>query len=114
MSPDNHLNREVLCTLQEVMEDQFPVLINTFLTDSEERVRHLQKALAARDSDTVRRQAHSFKGSCNNIGAERLASLCQGMEDAGRAGELDGLEQQLVEIQQEFSKLKITLKSFAG
>ncbi|WP_347330246.1 Hpt domain-containing protein [Marinimicrobium locisalis] len=114
MSSNNHLNREVLTTLQEVMDDQFPVLINTFLTDSEERIRHIQKALAARDSDTVRRQAHSFKGSCNNIGAECLASLCEKMEAAGRAGELEGVEQQLVEIQQEFSKLKGTLKSFAG
>ncbi len=114
MSSDTHLNREVLTTLQDVMDDQFPVLINTFLSDSEERIRLLQRALAAQDSDTVWRQAHSFKGSCNNLGAERLAELCQGMEDRGRADELDGLEQALVSVQEEFAKLKVTLNSFAG
>lgn len=114
MSSDAHLNREVLTTLQEVMDDQFPVLINTFLSDSEERIRLLQRALAARDNDTVWRQAHSFKGSCNNLGAERLAELCQSMEDRGRSAELDGLEQELVSIQEEFAKLKVTLNSFAG
>ncbi len=114
MSSDTHLNREVLTTLQEVMEDQFQVLIDTFLADSEERIRLLQRALAAQDSDTVWRQAHSFKGSCNNLGAERLAELCQGMEARGRAGDLDGLEQVLISVQEEFAKLKATLNSFVG
>lgn len=114
MSSDTHLNREVLTTLQDVMDDQFPVLISTFLTDSDDRIRLLQRALAAQDKDTVWRQAHSFKGSCNNLGAERLAELCHHMEVRGRAGELDGLEQVLVSVQEEFVKLKVTLNSFAG
>lgn len=114
MSSESHLNREVLTTLQDVLDDQFPVLISTFLSDSDERIRLLHRALASRDCDTVWRQAHSFKGSCNNIGAERLAQLCQGMESAGRSEQLDGQEQTLVAIQEEFAKLKISLKSFAG
>lgn len=110
--PGSHLDREILQTLQEVMEDQFPELINTFLKDSDERIRSLQKALATRDSEAVRRQAHSFKGSCNNLGAVRLANLCQLMENRGREGELDGLEHQLVDIQQEFCQLKSILNTF--
>lgn len=106
-----HLDREILQTLQEVMEGQFPELINTFVNDSEERIRNLQKALATRDQETVRRQAHSFKGSCNNLGAVRLAELCQVMEDGGREGKLDGLEHELVNIQQEFSQLKSILNT---
>lgn len=106
-----HLDREILQTLQEVMEGQFPELINTFINDSEERIRSLQKALATRDQEAVRRQAHSFKGSCNNLGAVRLAEFCQVMEDGGREGELDGLEHQLVNIQQEFSQLKSILNT---
>lgn len=106
-----HLDREILQTLQEVMEGQFPELINTFLNDSEERIRSLQKALATRDQEAVRRQAHSFKGSCNNLGAVRLAAFCQVMEEGGREGKLDGLENELVNIQQEFSQLKSILNT---
>jgi len=112
MSSQTHLDREVLQTLREVMEDQFPVLINTFIADSDERIRSLQKALATQDSEAVRRQSHSFKGSCHNIGAQCLGDLCQTMEDRGRAGELEGLERHLVDIQQEFSQLKGILNSF--
>ncbi|MGD8176768.1 Hpt domain-containing protein [Marinimicrobium sp. ARAG 43.8] len=114
MSSDNRLNRDILETLQDVMEDQFPVLIETFLSDSEDRIRQLQRAIASGEADMVRRQAHSFKGSCHNIGAERLGNLCAGMEQRGRDGELDGLEQLLVEIQNEFSRLKPMLKRFSG
>lgn len=114
MRGENHLDREILQTLQEVMEDEFPVLISTFVKDSEERIRHLQKALATQDGEAVRRAAHSFKGSCHNLGAARLAELCEDMESQGKAGALDGLERQLVEIQQEFNQLKSILRSCAG
>ena len=41
---DNHLDRDVLNTLQDIMEDEYPVLLDTFVTDSEERLRLLQDA----------------------------------------------------------------------
>lgn len=112
MNTGNHLDRETLHTLQEVMEDQFPSLIKTFIQDSEDRIHCLQKALATQDSEALRRQAHSFKGSCHNLGAVQLAALCQTMEDGGRSGEIDGLEHLLVDIQQEFAHLKSILAHF--
>lgn len=114
MSAENHLDREILQTLQEVLDDEFPLLISTFLTDSEERIHSLQKALASQDSEALRRAAHSFKGSCHNLGAVHLAELCQEIETRAQQNELEGLEQKLVEIQQEFAQLKNILRSFAG
>lgn len=34
----DHLDSNVLATLQDVMEAEYPVLLDTFLTDSEERL----------------------------------------------------------------------------
>ncbi|MDQ2078090.1 Hpt domain-containing protein [Marinimicrobium sp. ABcell2] len=114
MNSENHLDREVLQTLQEIMGDEFPVLITTFINDSDERIRSLQKALATQNSDALQRSAHSFKGSCHNLGAKYLATLCEHMEHRGREGELEGLECHLVDIQQEFSQIKSILRSFTG
>lgn len=114
MTAANHLDREILQTLQEVLDDEFPLLISTFLTDSEERIHGMQKALAAQDSEALRRATHSFKGSCHNLGAVHLADLCQEIETRAKQDELNGLEQQLVEIQQEFAQLKNILRSFVG
>jgi HPt (histidine-containing phosphotransfer) domain-containing protein len=111
MNSVSHLDREVLDTLQDVLEDDFPVLIDTFIKDSSERITCLQRALATADSDGVRRAAHSFKGSCSNLGVLRLAEMCQEVEDKGRLGELAGLECQLVDIQQEFSQVKVLLQA---
>ncbi|MCF3992270.1 two-component system sensor histidine kinase HtpB, partial [Pseudomonas aeruginosa] len=40
-----HLDDRVLASLQEVMEDEYPVLLDTFVLDSEERLRSLHAAL---------------------------------------------------------------------
>ena len=73
-----HMDPEVLSGLQEVMESEYPTLLDTFLHDSEERVQALRKARD--DAKTLGRIAHSFKGSSGNLGALRVATLCERLE----------------------------------
>ena len=73
-----HLDPDVLSGLQEVMESEYPTLLKTFLDDSQNRVEELRKARA--DAKALGRIAHSFKGSSGNLGAVRLAQLCQLLE----------------------------------
>jgi histidine phosphotransfer protein HptB len=84
-----HLDSSVLGTLQEVMEAEYPVLLDTFLVDSEERLRLLQAACRSGDAENLRQAAHSFKGSCSNMGAALLAELCREMEESARRDQLD-------------------------
>ncbi len=73
-----HMDPEVLSGLQEVMEGEYPKLLDTFLDDSQKRVEALRKARG--DAPALGRIAHSFKGSSGNLGAVRLAQLCQRLE----------------------------------
>ncbi|MBX9764643.1 MAG: Hpt domain-containing protein, partial [Pseudomonadaceae bacterium] len=41
---DIHLDSAVLAALQDVMEDEYPVLLDTFLVDSGERLLLLRQA----------------------------------------------------------------------
>ncbi|WP_323987018.1 Hpt domain-containing protein [Pseudomonas canadensis] len=75
---DLHLDPAVLSGLQEVMEGEYPKLLDTFLEDSQKRVEALRKARD--DAKALGRIAHSFKGSSGNLGALRLAHLCQRLE----------------------------------
>ncbi|MBV1883790.1 MAG: Hpt domain-containing protein [Pseudomonadales bacterium] len=84
-----HVDMETLQELKEVMEDEFGILIETYLEDSTMRVDALRAALVARDADELRKAAHSFKGSCGNIGAPTLADLCHQVESIGKAGGVD-------------------------
>ena len=62
------------------MEDEYPILLDTFVADSEERLRLLHQARAEGDAQGLRLAAHSFKGSCSNMGAVLLAGLCKELE----------------------------------
>jgi HPt (histidine-containing phosphotransfer) domain-containing protein len=52
-----------------------------FRTDAGERLRKLNSAAAVGDRETVRRQAHTLKGSSAQVGALPMAMLCREMED---------------------------------
>jgi len=73
-----HLDPDVLTGLQEVMESEYPKLLDTFLDDSQKRIDALRKSRG--DAKALGRIAHSFKGSSGNLGAVRLAQLCQRLE----------------------------------
>ncbi len=84
------------------MEDEFPVLLDTFLADSAERLRQIQQASDLADSQALRLAAHSFKGSCSNMGAPSLAGLCKQLEDMARREQLTDVPALLVQIEEEF------------
>ncbi len=110
MNDKPHLDEEALAELQEVMEEEFGVLIKTYLSDSQDRIQALRNAVQANDADAFTKTAHSFKGSCFNIGAPRLGALCLAAEAAGREGRLADAQQQLAVIQQEFDTIRDMLQ----
>lgn len=108
---DIHLDSNVLAALQDVMEDEYPVLLDTFLLDSEERLLGLRQAQQAADAQGLRLAAHSFKGSCSNMGALMLAGLCRQLEEAGRREQLDLAPELVEQIEREFAIVRILMKS---
>ncbi|PTQ69879.1 Hpt domain-containing protein [Pseudomonas sp. GV071] len=109
---DIHLDSAVLAGLQDIMEAEYPLLLDTFVADSEERLRLLHEALRNGDGHELRLAAHSFKGSCSNMGAPLLAQLCKQLEDDSRSDTvLDDAPEVLEQIEREFAIVRILLKS---
>ncbi len=108
---DAHLDSTVLASLQDLMEGEYPVLLDTFLADSEERVRLLAGALQMKDAQLLRLTAHSFKGSCSNMGASSLANLCKQLEDQGERHSFDSAADLVEQINREFAIVRILMKS---
>lgn len=107
----DHLDRQALEMLKEVMEDDFALLITTFLQDSENRIRTLNALIKSDNADAVRRAAHSFKGSCKNIGAIILASYCSDLEEKGAANNLENIQVDIDRIKAEYETVKNLLLS---
>lgn len=107
-----HLDHETLNTLKQVMEDDFSLLLDTFKQDSADRLKKLREVIQGTDADSIRRAAHSFKGSSSNIGAQQLSAFCAALEKKALAGNLQGLAEDVDQIEQEFLLVQSSLDSF--
>ncbi|WP_417545203.1 Hpt domain-containing protein [Marinobacter sp.] len=106
-----HLDKEALAELQDVMENEFSILIQTYLNDSKERIESLKAAMNVGDTDAFAKTAHSFKGSCINIGAPRLGELCREAETAGKNERLSDVPPVLHAIEEEFQQVTDALNT---
>lgn len=100
---EHHIDHKVLSDLQEVMEDGYLQLLETFLEDSEKRLDQLH---GAKDAYELGLAAHSFKGSSSNMGAVGLASLCSQLEERVRQQPLYGIEDLINRIDQEYVEVQ--------
>lgn len=112
MNVAQHLDYDTLNTLKEVMEGDFQFLVETFIQDSSDRLAKLRELAGGDDKDAIRRAAHSFKGSCSNLGALRLASLCSMVERNALDGKLDSLSEDIAVIAEEFAQVETLLLAF--
>ncbi|MBC8995781.1 MULTISPECIES: Hpt domain-containing protein [unclassified Pseudomonas] len=100
---DEHVDRETLSALRDVMEDSYPELLDTFLTDSKTRLGELKNTVDAKALSDV---AHSFKGSASNMGAIRLAELCHELEAQARHKSPSEIALMVADICGEFEQVR--------
>ncbi|EJN38507.1 HPt domain-containing protein [Pseudomonas sp. GM84] len=100
---DMHIDHSVLRDLQEVMEEGYLQLLETFLEDSEQRLSQLH---GARTANELGMAAHSFKGSSGNMGAVGLARLCQQLEERIKERPPYGIEELIHRIDQEYLEVQ--------
>ena len=112
MSANNHVDSDTLTMLQEIMEDGFVPLLESYLSDGETRIRDLQQAYRDQDFDQLRRTAHSLKGSSGNVGATQMAELCLLVEQRGKEEKLEGVDTLLGEIHREFSTVRGVMSGY--
>jgi two-component system sensor histidine kinase/response regulator len=81
-----------------IFRDDYPdivdQLLDLFLDSTPPLLDELREAVGAGDDDALRRTAHKLKGSCQNIGATFMVTLCRSIETgdgdvAGTVAELD-------------------------
>jgi CheY-like chemotaxis protein len=85
-------------------------LIGVFLENTPVLLRDLRRALATNSAKDVQRVAHTLKGSCSNFGANRLRAACLNLEQLAEAGNLEGAEILLQEIEKTFEGVRQALE----
>ena len=102
----DNINTHMIDELKELMEDDFPVLIETYIEDGDERIESLQSAIDDNNSEQVREVAHAFKGSSANLGATKLSEVCYSLENIGREAKLVEAQAVLDSIKTEYQVVR--------
>jgi HPt (histidine-containing phosphotransfer) domain-containing protein len=105
------LDEAMLVELKDIMEDDFGLLLETFLADATVRMGVIDVAAAEQQSDVLREAAHSFKGSCANIGAMRLSNLASNLEQKAKNNELQSVELLVASIHTAYDEVRILIKA---
>ena len=109
-SEEDPLDRSVLAGLRELQEegasDLLEELIGLFLADVPPQLVALRKVVEADDAQSVERIAHTLKGSCANMGAVRMETLCAELQEMGRSEELRAAPGLIARLDEEFGRVR--------
>jgi len=105
-----HLSEEVLLELQKIMEDDFVILLETYLSDSALKLQAIDDAITAENVANLRDSVHGLKGSSSNIGALKLTQHCADMEDLARNDKYNDAVALVSSIKDEFARVKQLLE----
>jgi HPt (histidine-containing phosphotransfer) domain-containing protein len=100
------LDEHMWIELKDIMEDDFGLLLETFLNDAVARLVSIDDAIFVTDVSALREAAHSLKGSCGNIGAVRLSSLASNLEQQTRLIDWTLARTSFTEMQAEYAQLQ--------
>ena len=88
------LDDAVLAELRESTggdDDFIRELVEAYVSEATGYLAAMTEAAGAADAAAIVRPAHTLKSSSATLGAMRLAAISRDIEEAGRAGRVDGL-----------------------
>ncbi len=87
-------------------------LITLFLKESPAWVAQVRQAIANNEVDTLRRIAHSIKGSIGYFGASQVRDLAQRLESMGIENNLSGADEACADLEQGMASLLSALEVY--
>jgi CheY-like chemotaxis protein/HPt (histidine-containing phosphotransfer) domain-containing protein len=110
---DASLDPEILTRLVHLNRPGRPNLlsdlIRQFLEDTPRQLAALREAAERTDTRALAEGAHALKGAASHFGAERLAGLCQQLEQLPGSA---GAEKMLTEADAEFARVAVLLDRY--
>jgi CheY-like chemotaxis protein/HPt (histidine-containing phosphotransfer) domain-containing protein len=108
-SIDHEALEKIRALQRQGKPDLLARVINIYLEDSLRLLESLRQALSRGEGVGVYRRAHSLKSSSANVGALRLAALCEDLEKSGERESMDQVHQRIARIEEEYETVRIEL-----
>ncbi|MFM8320779.1 MAG: Hpt domain-containing protein [Chloroflexota bacterium] len=101
------IDRQTWATLESMSDATFlRELIEVYQADSPQLIEQMRAGLAGGVVEQVRRSAHSLKSNSASLGALRLSEAARALETLARGGTLDGADDWLAVIEEEYACLQ--------
>jgi len=97
--------QDVLSMCAQASEGFFENLVSKYKEGSESDLASIKSAISNKDSERLRTASHRLKSSSANLGGERVANLCQQLENAGGSDDLSNAAALSDELHIEIDKL---------
>ena len=94
--------------------DIFGEVVALFLQEIPGRLAGLAEAVRREDAGALQFAAHRLKGGAATLGANRLARLCERLEQQGRGGSCAGAAEAVVEVGRELERVRLALLAEVG
>jgi CheY-like chemotaxis protein/HPt (histidine-containing phosphotransfer) domain-containing protein len=106
------LDRSVILGLRELGGPELLTeLGGLFLEDVPSQLEALREAIEGGDAASVERVAHTLKGSCGNMGATRMSTICAELQDVGHSEELERAVVLVERLGAEFGRVRAALEA---
>ncbi|MGK7921328.1 MAG: response regulator, partial [Trichodesmium sp.] len=111
------INWQILTDIRQQLQiqgqpDLVTDLINSFIKDAEEMFVTMKQTIDEFESETLKLTAHSLKGVCGNLGIVSMAKIAAAIEEKAKFGLIAEAEQLLIQLENEFVKIKSLLQEF--
>ena len=100
MNPQGEvIDPAVLDELRAVGPDLLRNVAELFIQDTRARLEEMRALSAANDTQQLQRVAHTLKGSCGAIGAQRTMNICAELEQQLKSGRADQTDELLTRLE---------------
>ena len=91
-------------------EELISSVAEVFLTDMPTQIDLLRSLVATNDLEQIAGMAHRIKGGSANVGGMALSALALKIEQAGKSGNLEVIQQCMPELEQYYAQLKMVME----
>lgn len=106
------VDQQVLASLKELMEEEFPALVNSYIEDAPKLLADILSSSKEAEREVLVRAAHTLKSSSSNLGAKQLATIAEAIETQGQAGKLGAAAALIPSLKTALDETMETLANF--
>lgn len=110
MNIDDFINVKELSNRLDGDIELFRDLAELFLEDSKNLINNIENAINSRDSEKIRKYAHTIKGSVSNFSAQKAYDAAFELEMIGSNNELDNADSAFKKLKDEVDNTRGALK----